>query len=307
MNTKIDEVQITLSTEYYIPSLAETFFRAKSVEGLSPHTLRFYKIQLKGFLDWLNSQQVHQLEQLNPGIIRSYLSFRQEQGRKASTVNASYRPIRAFLNFTFQEYEPTLPNPILKCKPPRVPKILQAPAELEDISRMLAACNRKKIAGLRDYALILTLLDSCARISEVLDLRLEDFRNDDLFIQAGKGNKTRIGFISQKTRIALRRYIRARKDSCPYIFVSQRKGRLSYSGVIHEFKFLAAKVGLAEAPTPHGLRRAGALSLLRSGANLLVVSKILGHTSIETTTVYLRLDADDLREQHGRFAPADRL
>ena len=182
INDRIDEVQIILNTEYFIPTLAETFFRAKSVEGLSPNTLRFYRIQLRGFLDWLDSQQVHQLEQITPGIIRSFLTFRLEQGLKPGTVNASYRPIRAFLNFTFEEYEPSIPNPIAKCKPPRVPKVLQPPTELSVVSQMLAACNRKKIAGLRDYALILVLLRICARISEVLDLRLEDFRDNDLFI-----------------------------------------------------------------------------------------------------------------------------
>ncbi len=145
--------------------------------------------------------------------------------------------------------------------------------------------------------LFLTLLNTGLRISEALELKVADidFEEKLLRVKHGKGNKFRIIPLNSFIAGFLREYLAGRqpKDS-QYVF-STATGRLStqYTGTL--FKQLEKASGLDISFSPHILRHTFACRLLKSGANLVNVQRLLGHTSLNTTGIYLHTNIDDLR------------
>lgn len=173
---------------------------------------------------------------------------------------------------------------------------------------MLEAINTKTLTGLRDKALILTALDTGARASELLSLDLNDFYGaGELHIQRGKGGKGRVVFVSEKTRRAIRAYVRKRKDNCPALFINLYQDRLKYNGLRAILFRIANRVGLSEIPTAHQFRRAFALETLRAGGDLLSIQRMLGHANLSILKQYLQLDTEDIRATHARTSPVDRI
>jgi len=145
--------------------------------------------------------------------------------------------------------------------------------------------------------LFLTLLNTGLRISEALELKVADidFEEKLLRVKHGKGNKFRIIPLNSFIAGFLREYLAGRqpKDS-QYVF-STATGRLStqYTGTL--FKQLEKASGLDISFSPHILRHTFACRLLKSGANLVNVQRLLGHTSLNTTGIYLHTDVSELR------------
>lgn len=146
--------------------------------------------------------------------------------------------------------------------------------------------------------LFLTLLHTGLRITEALELKTADidFEENLLRVKHGKGDKFRIIPLNSFIAGVLRDYLTNRRlpQDSPYVF-STATGRLStqYTGEL--FKKLRKASGLDRSFSPHILRHTFACRLLKSGANLVNVQRLLGHSSLNTTGIYLHADVSELR------------
>jgi site-specific recombinase XerD len=286
----------------------EAFLIDRRSQNLSPKTLKYYRINLETFSRYCETQAVSTLEQVSPDVLRRFLIWLEETGHNAGGAHGHYRAVRAFLIWYEQENEPeNWRNPIRKVKPPKVGKEILEPVSLETVSALLENCGAD-FYGMRDKALLLFLLDTGARASEVSAMNVKDVNvvTGEALIQHGKGDKARKVYLGVKSRKAIRSYLRIRTDGGAALFVGKTRERLTYDGIrqVIERRVKSAKVGPV---TCHSFRRAFAINCLRAGMNIYTLKELMGHEDLQVLQRYLKVTEADAESAHRLYAPVDNL
>lgn len=286
-----------------------TFLVSRQAKNLSPRTCRFYRDELAAFRDYLQLQRVASVEAISPDNIRHWLIELSER-RNGGGMHASYRSIRAFLNWAWREYDLESANPVTKVDAPKVSSELLDPLGMSDLRAMLATCDTKSYTDRRDRALLMALLDTGARASEFLSLNIGDVDLGDgsVMIRHGKGGKGRYVFLSDKTRLMLLRHLRERP---PYseispLWATEEGARLSMGGLRGILRRRAERARVS-VPGPHAFRRAFALLSLRQGIDAISLQRLMGHSDPSVLQRYLKQDKTDLHIAHRRAGLLDRL
>jgi integrase/recombinase XerC/integrase/recombinase XerD len=185
---------------------------------------------------------------------------------------------------------------------PRVPHKVIEPVADDVLRRLLAICSP------RDRAIVLLMIDTGLRVSEVAALRLGDLRPDGTLKVQGKGSKERIVPVGATARTAIVRYIGQRGPGRPddALWLG-RKGEISARGLQHMVRRLKARLGVTGRLSPHSLRHTFARSYLVNGGDVFSLQRILGHTSLDMVKRYVALADVDLVTRHAGASPADRL
>jgi site-specific recombinase XerD len=295
-----------LEQECYLPILFETFLTARKAEGRAKRTLDYYREKLTVFLAFCQAQAVTQLQDVTPDLLRRFM-LKLAETHNPGGQHGFYRAVRAFLRFI--EAEEVLPDwrsPTRKVKAPRVELQPIEGAPLEDISALLATCNKAELIGARDAALLLALLDSGARVSEFLSVDLGDVDAGKILLRHTKGKRPREVYLSTRTRKALRVYLRMRHDNHPALWITKDRDRLTYDGLRAILTRRAKQAGVT-VPSPHDFRRAMAINYLRNGGDVFTLQLILGHKSLTVLRRYLALTERDTQEAHAKYSPVDNL
>ncbi len=301
-------VDRTLRLVVHEPSLRQdvsAFLLDCRARNLATRTLAIYTRQLEGLLVWACGKAT---EAVTPQDLRLYMLHLQQTGHNPGGQHQAFRVLRTFFRWLVAEGL-LAENPMQRLKPPRVREEPLPPVPLSDVAALLATCEGTGLLDLRDSALILMLLDTAARASELLSTSVEDADLDSaaLVLRMTKNRKQRVTFIGTRTRKALWHYLRARKAGpTEPLFTTNKGQRLSYSGLRQMLRRRADRAGIKE-PGAHSFRRAACLALLRDGADVFTVQTLAGHADLATTRRYLRLVTEDLRTQHAKHSPVDRL
>lgn len=176
---------------------------------------------------------------------------------------------------------------------------------IDELTRLLKAPDLSTTIGLRDKALLELFFSTGLRLSELCSLNRDlDLARDEFSIR-GKGEKVRVVFLSDDAKIAIRAYLKARKDMNEPMFVNQALrdagGRLTPRSIERIVRAYAIKAGISKKVTPHVLRHSFATDLLSNGADIRSVQMMLGHANIATTQVYTHITDKQLREVHKKF------
>jgi site-specific recombinase XerD len=126
-----------------------------------------------------------------------------------------------------------------------------------------------------------------------------------VLIRSGKGRKPRNVYLGDKSRRSLRKYVKQRKDDSPALWVNRFGERLAETGLRMILRRRAARAGVP-VPSPHDFRRAFALERWRAGIDILTLSKLMGHTSLQVLNRYLKQIGDDLEIAAKQSSPVDR-
>lgn len=286
----------------------ESFLVDRAARGLSPRTVDYYREKLDCVTTFLESEDVHVVREITPAHLRRFL-LREAKHRNPGGVHGLYRSLRAFLRWWEAETEPEgWKNPIAKVRGPRVPLAMLDPLSLDHLRAMLATCKRRTYAGERDRALLLALLDTGCRASEflALDVRDLDIRTGAVQLRETKGKRPRTAFVGRTTLRDVSRYLRRRPDASPGepLWAHLDGRRLAYSGLVSLLRRHARTAGIPP-PLPHSFRRAHALSMLRGGADVFSLQRLLGHADLGVLRRYLKETEADLRAVHERAGPVD--
>lgn len=166
----------------------------------------------------------------------------------------------------------------------------------EDVEKLILACKNH-----RARAIVSLLYASGIRVSELCSLN-RDQLHEGKFTITGKGGKTRICFYDARTAILVKIYLRGRKDNHPALFV-QRNGsqRLNKSSVELTFRTIRVLAGFDKPITPHTLRHSYASDLMQKGMPIYSLSRLMGHSSIQTTSQYLHVSDPKLQEDYTKY------
>lgn len=156
----------------------------------------------------------------------------------------------------------------------------------------------KTKSGLKDFCLMLIMLNSGLRSAEVLALKTNDinWNSGELRVVAGKGEKDRIVWIDEYTLYVLKDWMKRRKNKTDLIFTTGNGQQIDTSYLRRMIKRYAKKAQITKDISPHTLRHTFASDLYRKTKNLIIVKESLGHSSISTTQVYTHLVNDELEQ-----------
>ena len=202
------------------------------------------------------------------------------------TLNRKLSSVNAFFDFC---YKNQFSQEKTKLKFSKIPKLLPKFLPYKEIQNALSQIDKSTLIGLRDYALILFLYASGARISECLALRREDIEGEWLHIRHAKGEKERMVPLAKVAILAVDSYLNEMKKNNGHVWCNYKGEKLSR---ISAYKITQRYMGVS----PHVLRHSYATSLITGGADLRVVQELLGHASLLTTQIYTHIQKQDLKE-----------
>lgn len=291
----------------------EAFLLSRKAMRCTPKTLEAYTYALTGFLRFLEGQGVADVRDITAHHIRAYLVGLQERGLKDTTQHLHARCVKTFMRWLYAEGEiPT--NPMQKVVMPRLEKRIPPPFTPEDIRCLLEACNRQTPKGLRDYAIVLGLLDTGLRAAEFLSLRVGDVNmRTGLVTVMGKGRKMRTVRLGAKARQAVLRYLAALGEADPsaplwvaFDVNGNPVGALTKRGLQTMLHRLGHKAGVMPC-SPHRFRRTFALWCLRDGMDIYSLRSLMGHSDLTVLQRYLALAGEDIERAHSAHSPVDNL
>lgn len=287
---------------------------------LSQNTVNDYRRTFERFCPFVGTGR--NIADITTADIHAYLNHLTDDLHLAPhTVRNHWIALSAL--WTWAENELAIPH-ILRNKVtvPRVPHNQIEPFSQDDLRRLLTACDTANAydrrwthnirstrpSALRDRALILILVDSGLRVSELCDLTLGDYDTSkgQLYVRRGKGDKPRIVFLGDTARKAIWRYLATRPDAeaGDPLVASRTNNRMDRTSVRHILNRIGERAGVKDTH-PHRFRHTFAINFLRNGANPIELQEILGHNTMETVRIYARIAEVDLQRAQKRASPAD--
>ena len=314
----------------------------KSIEGFeihlkaerrSSHTIRDYNTTLRRFCNYLGAETP--VDSISTGDVRDFLAHwsgatviprggieRPARTLSPKTIKNMHTALSSF--WTWLVREEYAPDHIVagRIQPPRVAQSSIEPFSADEIKRILDACNHSgawetryngdarysRPTADRDRAIVLFLLDTGCRASEVANLRVGDLnlqRNTASVL--GKGGKPREVVYSPKTGSALFRYLAGREtDAESLVFVTRAGRRMRRENLLRLIQRMGERAGVPDA-YPHKFRHTFAISYLRNGGDIYTLQAQLGHSSLDMVKRYLRIAGADVRRVHKRASPVENI
>ncbi len=304
MPTNNQIVQKIFLGEDYILVWVEQFLKAKKAENKAKGTIVYYKKRLKTFTDYLETQEIKFISQITANNIRDFLLLLEERGHNPGGIHGHFRPIKVFLKWYWDEEEVDTRNPIDKVKAPRVPVEAIEGIKREEFDLLLNECRRGTFYGERNRTLLMILLDTGIRATELCNINLGNLNlvDNSILIEHGKGRKPRYVFFGKSTKKQLRKWLQFRGIDGNPLFTNKSGERIDYESLRGIVRRLSLKAGI-EGISLHDFRRAFTLEQLRKGTDLLTISRLLGHTSLQLLSRYARQEKSDL--MNGYKSPID--
>ena len=256
-------------------------------KGLSKMTMDNYLEDLKLFHRVFDHQTT---DQYVPYEISDYAVLLAQEGKKPTTIIRRISALTNYFNFLLREN--IYVNEIPLIDKPKVPQRLPNVLSPEDVESLLEAPNLAKADEIRDKAMLEIMYASGLRVSELLNLTLNNINAQKSIIRLiGKGSKERIVPIGDFALEYLNKYITGPRSKNPgrktkYIFLNKFGKPISRQYFFLMVKEYATRAGIQENVSPHTLRHSFATHLLENGADLRVVQEMLGHSNIATTQIY---------------------
>ena len=270
--------------------LLQRYIATLKLEGKSDETLAQYYRSVRNFMESIQKN----VADITTNDIRYYLVQYQNRGVKKSTLDNERRNLSAYFSWlTAEEY--IIKNPMLRIKKIKQDKLQKKAFSESDIERL------RENANVKERALIEFLLSTGCRVSEVVNLDLQDidFAKGECTV-FGKGRKERTVYLSERCKYYFGEYLSSRKESL-VAFANRSGNRWSKQSIEKCLRKLGKKAGVATVH-PHRFRRTFATNALNRGMKLQNVQKILGHTSMDTTLIYCVVDEDNVKMEHKNVA-----
>lgn len=283
----------------------------KLERSLSDNSIQAYQRDVAKLRQFL---EISNIEVSPTGVNSDHLSeFMQYLGKLGLSPHSQARMlsgIKTFYNYLVYE-EIIDEDPSSSIEMPKLDRKLPDTLNLSEIENILGAIDMSTPEGTRNRAIIEVLYSSGLRVSELVNLRMNNIYFDIGFMRIrGKGNKERLVPVGREATKYLQIYIEQIRTEVSiepgfenYVFLNRRGRNLSRVMIFTIIKNLSKKAGINKRISPHTFRHSFATHLIEGGADLRAVQEMLGHESITTTEIYTHLDRDYLRQIITEFHP----
>ncbi|NBQ92450.1 MAG: site-specific tyrosine recombinase XerD [Micrococcales bacterium] len=298
----------------------DNYLRHLTIErGMAKNTILAYRRDLVLYLTFLDSQKIEKTSAITENLVKDFAQYLVvTKGLVSNSVARVLAAVRGFHKFLLLE------NLVEKdvsatVKPPKSPKRLPKAISVSEVEALLRAAGPEPdevsaLAGdpirVRDRAILELLYATGARVSELVNMDVDDLVDPEIVRLFGKGSKERLVPVGKYAQNALQSYlVRVRPSlaklskGTPAVFLNQRGTRLSRQSVWQIISDAALNAKIAKEVSPHTFRHSFATHLLEGGADVRVVQELLGHASVATTQIYTLVTVDALREIYATAHP----
>ena len=276
---------------------------------MSNNTLASYANDLNQFFTYLKANNISDLALVEKEIIVSYLSFQTDNAKENSSIIRSITSLRRFFNYLVTEKLITK-DPMILIDTPKKKQKLPEVLALKEVEALLNSPNTAQILGLRDRAILEVMYATGLRVSEIINIKLNDLHLSLGIIQTiGKGDKERIVPLGDVAAKWIERYLNEsrpkllKQKRSVYLFLNFHGNQLTRQGIWKNLKVHVRKAGIQKNVTPHTLRHSFATHILENGADLRIVQELLGHADISTTQIYTHLSKQRLAKVYNQAHP----
>ncbi len=284
--------------EKYVDKFLEYIEIEKNYSEL---TLISYTNDLNDFLLFVKSEGISKIKDVDYKVVRRYLMQLYDKRYSKKTIARCVSTLKSFFKYLMSEGIISN-NPALLISSPKLDKRLPNYVTYEELETILKVPDRNSKLGLRDALILEMIYSTGIRVSELVNMKLEDinFSNRQIKI-LGKGNKERYVMYGEVCENLLRDYLRKSRPELSkgrnnsYLFLNNLGNKLSERGIELIFSNIIKKSGLKIHLTPHTLRHTFATHLLNEGADLKSVQELLGHENLSTTQIYTHVSNERLR------------
>lgn len=274
----------------------------------SENTIVSYKRDVSKYMQYLQDIGSTGAETATKTTILTYLLNLQKQGRSPSTVSRTLASLRSFYSYMrdrgIVNYDPTV-----DLETPKVEKKLPGILSTDEIERLMQQPNVKEDKGCRDKAMLEVLYATGMRVTELIELSINDIDFDIGYIHCKSDKHDRIVPIGHAAKDALYNYVHKSRlnlindENNKILFVNCNGSKMSRQGFWKIIKQYRQKANINTDITPHTLRHSFAAHLLTNGADLKSIQEMLGHMDISSTQIYSKLVNSKIKEVYSKSHP----
>ena len=267
---------------------------------LSNNTLQSYRRDILQFRDYVNENNINYAKAKEEDI-KDYLKELQKEGKKTSTASRSLASIRSFYQFLLRTKK-AKGDPTVSIQSPKIEKRTPSVLTSEEVELLLDQPKDVDLKGTRDKAMLEFAYATGMKVTEIIDLNIDDVNFEEDTVTCSNGKKTRtipLGTLAEK---ALREYVEQarpiliKNEDNKALFVNVNGSRLTRQGFWKIVKYYKEQAHIEKDITPHVLRHSFATHLLQNGADLKSIQAMLGHSDISSTQVYAQFQDPGIKD-----------
>lgn len=274
------------------------------VKKHSEHTIINYQNDLIEFLEFNNNKVLN----IDKDIVNKYMQYLYDKNVSRTTISRRLSSLRSFYNYMYnngmvdKNYFAMIKNPKKEKSLPKFVKDI-------DIDKMFMIPDTRNPIGQRNLLIIRMLYATGVRVSELVNICIKDINIKERTIRIlGKGNKERIVVFGNNTKETLELYLnngryKLSKGNNDYLFLNKDGNKLSDRYVRKIIDDIIVKASISMHVSPHMLRHTFATDMLNNGADLVSVKDLLGHESLNTTSIYTHVSDEKIREIYNMAHP----
>ena len=274
---------------------------------LSDNTLQSYKRDIIQYQNYLEENGINYAE-VSKEDIKAYLNYLKQIGKKPSTISRNLASIRSFYQFSIRNKK-IKNDPTEDVQSPKIEKRVPSVLTAQEVELLLEQPKDVDLKGTRDKAMLEFAYATGMRVTEIINLNIEDVNLEGEYVICRVGSKQRnipLGSLSLK---ALKEYIDEarpiliRNEKEKALFVNVNGQRLTRQGFWKIVKYYKEQAHITKDITPHVLRHSFATHLLQNGADLKAIQTMLGHSDISSTQVYMQFQDPGLKDIYQKAHP----
>ena len=274
------------------------------VKNLSNNTANSYLRDLKKFSDFVERLNISKYSEITDDICSAWIGDLFSKKINPRSIQRHISSAKGFFKF-LKKNNVVNSSPFELITAPKIPNNLPEVLSPEDVEQLLKF-KPTSVIEIRDLAIIELIYSSGLRVSETININLNDFEEDMSFLRIlGKGEKTRLVPVGKYAKSAINECLIERNkiiNSTDALFLNLRGKRISIRSVQLRLRKMALKQGLAPIH-PHMLRHSFATHMLESSGDLRTIQELLGHSSLSTTQIYTKLDYQHLVKIYDQSHP----
>lgn len=270
------------------------------IKKCSDYTIDNYEKDIIEFNNYLEDNK-YKINKIDYDIVKKYLVYLYDKKLSRSSISRKLSSLRSFYKYLESEYN--ISNDYFSdINNPKKEKSLPKFIKNSDLDKMFSSINKDTLLGQRNLLVLELLYASGIRVSELVNLRLSDFNLYERSIKIlGKGNKERIVYYGSFCEDALDLYLNnSRKElnrhNNDYLLLNKNGNKISERQIRNILNDIILKSSVDMHISPHMLRHTFATDMLNNGADLVSVKELLGHESLDTTSIYTHITDEKIRK-----------
>lgn len=281
---------------YLFTEIVQKFLQQMKTLERSPETISGYTKDLNTFNQFMEKRYngAFYIHEVTTNDLEEFLEALQKKGQAPTSRSRRYYTLRSFFNYAYKKGF-VQRNIALSIDPPKLQQKERTYLSENEVMKLVNEIEHPLI-----QTVVLTLYYTGLRISECLNLTMQDvdFGTKEIHVVAGKGNKDRTVPIADKLLPVLIDYVQLQRPNVKsnYFFATSKTGMLSPVYVNRVLDETVKKLGWKKKVTAHILRHTFASQLVKKGVNAVKIQKLLGHSSLKVTSIYLHSNLEELSE-----------